>query len=143
MDITPAPPRTLLTPSRRRLPQVGPMAAGLASLVLVAAACLGCSSGHGSASTGSGSGGGQTFIGGGGGGASQGTVGSYTLAFARCMRAHGVPKFPDPGGQTGPGSGFDLGSPSFQAALNGPCKSLAPYAWVAPGPLGASLGSPQ
>lgn len=61
------------------------------------------------------------------------TNGAYTLAFAKCMRAHGIPKFPDPGaqsGQMGPGSGVDIGSPSFQAAVNGPCKSLAPAAWV-------------
>ncbi len=49
------------------------------------------------------------------------------LAMARCMRAHGVPNFPDPtfqsgpGGGTlfrfgGPGSGIDPNSPSFQAA---------------------------
>jgi hypothetical protein len=64
------------------------------------------------------------------------------LKFARCMRAHGVPKFPDPTPQTGPqtgsagghsgGGGNTLGtngvdpnSPQFQAA-NRACRSLTP-----------------
>jgi hypothetical protein len=48
------------------------------------------------------------------------------LAMARCMRAHGIPNFPDPqfrsgpGGRLGiaigPGSGVDPSSPAFQAA---------------------------
>jgi hypothetical protein len=52
------------------------------------------------------------------------------------MRSHGVPKFPDPdgkGGQLGPGTGADPASQAFQAALNGPCRSLAPSAWVSSG----------
>ena len=141
MDTTPAPPGTRITRSWRGQHRVGPVAAGLASLVLVAAAGLGCSAGHGTAGTGSG--GSQTFTGGGTFSQGQSTAGSYTLAFARCMRAHGVPKFPDPGGPIGPGSGFGLGSPRFQAAINGPCRSRAPHAWVAPGPVGGTLGGGQ
>jgi hypothetical protein len=41
------------------------------------------------------------------------------LAFSQCMRAHGVPKFPDPAGgriQIGPGTGINPASPAFQAA---------------------------
>ena len=44
------------------------------------------------------------------------------LAYAQCMRTHGVPNFPDPNAQGGfsiqgsPGSGLDPGSASFQAA---------------------------
>jgi hypothetical protein len=47
------------------------------------------------------------------------------LAFSACMRAHGLPDFPDPvflnGGaaihlQGGPGTGLDPSSPTFQAA---------------------------
>jgi hypothetical protein len=50
---------------------------------------------------------------------------AQALAMARCMRAHGVPNFPDPQFQTGPGGGFgirlggpgvDPQSPAFQAA---------------------------
>jgi hypothetical protein len=61
------------------------------------------------------------------------SVGSFTAGFARCMRAHGVPNFPDPNGtsgQLGPDSGIDPTSAPFQAALNGPCRSLAPPPWV-------------
>jgi hypothetical protein len=60
------------------------------------------------------------------------------LKFARCMRSHGVPNFPDPTSQTGPqtqsqsggGSsqgtnGIDPNSPQFKAA-NQACKSLTP-----------------
>jgi hypothetical protein len=62
------------------------------------------------------------------------------LAVARCMRAHGVPNFPDPivgrgpGGRGvgmkvgigGPGSGIDPSSPAFQSAqkLCGPLGGL-------------------
>ena len=42
------------------------------------------------------------------------------LAFARCMRAHGMSSFPDPtfsgAGPAGPPAGIDLQSPAFQSA---------------------------
>jgi hypothetical protein len=52
------------------------------------------------------------------------------VKFADCMRAHGVPSFPDPtsGGPIrigGPGSGIDSRSPAFQAALRA-CRKLQP-----------------
>ena len=45
------------------------------------------------------------------------------LAFARCMRANGVPNFPDPtssspSGQAGPPPGTDTQSPAFRSAGN-------------------------
>jgi hypothetical protein len=48
------------------------------------------------------------------------------LAFARCMRGHGVPNFPDPGsnGQLS-GNGIDGHSPQVQSAV-GACQSLLP-----------------
>lgn len=63
-------------------------------------------------------------------------VGSYSADFARCMRANGVPSFPDPGGQGpfAPGSSVDPSSSTYQAVLNGPCRSLAPPAWMGSGP---------
>jgi hypothetical protein len=64
------------------------------------------------------------------------TGNAFSLAFARCMRAHGVPNFPDPNGQVGqlgPGSGVDPASQPYQAAINGPCRSLAPAGWVSSG----------
>jgi hypothetical protein len=60
------------------------------------------------------------------------STGNYTLAFAKCMRAHGVPNFPNPtknGGELGPNSGINPASRAFQAAVNGPCKKLAPLGW--------------
>ena len=52
---------------------------------------------------------------------------AQALAMSRCMRSHGVPNFPDPTFQTGPGGGVAAGirisgaginpnSPAFQAA---------------------------
>lgn len=50
---------------------------------------------------------------------------AQALAMSRCMRSHGVPNFPDPTFQTGPGGGFgvrlggpgiNFNSPAFQAA---------------------------
>ena len=71
----------------------------------------------------------------GGGERSAGT--SFSPAFADCMRAHGVPKFPDPdskASQFGPGSGVDPASQAFQVALNGLKRhSPAPPARRPPG----------
>lgn len=54
---------------------------------------------------------------------------SSFLAFARCMRSHGVPNFPDPtpghGVQIGAGSGVDPSSPAFQSAQK-TCNKLLP-----------------
>ena len=49
------------------------------------------------------------------------------VAFAACMRSHGVPEFPDPGrnGHTSLGNGIDPSSPQFQAAQKA-CQSLLP-----------------
>ena len=48
------------------------------------------------------------------------------LAFSKCMRAHGVPNFPDPGsdGQFS-GNGIDKQSPQLQSAADA-CQSLLP-----------------
>jgi hypothetical protein len=54
-----------------------------------------------------------------------------TLAYARCMRAHGISDFPDPDahGNLGlngqPGSDLDPNNPAYKAA-NSACKSLLP-----------------
>lgn len=53
------------------------------------------------------------------------------LKFSQCMRAHGVPNFPDPkqsgqGISIGPAPGLSLSSPRFQAAQHD-CRSLAPF----------------
>jgi hypothetical protein len=53
--------------------------------------------------------------------------GRSPVAFAACMRSHGVPGFPDPdrSGRIGTGSGVDPSSPQFQAAAK-TCQSLRP-----------------
>lgn len=69
---------------------------------------------------------------------------SQALAMARCMRSHGVPNFPDPQFQAGPGggvgvringAGIDPNAPAFQAAQKA-CGSIfggAPTVAKAPG----------
>lgn len=53
-----------------------------------------------------------------GGGSSGGVSQQRLLAFAQCMRANGVPQFPDPGpnGALRIGGGVDPSSPQFQHA---------------------------
>jgi hypothetical protein len=62
-----------------------------------------------------------------------------SLQFAKCMRAHGVPNFPDPGSgggiQISPGSGLNPQSPAFQAARKA-CGKLLPGG--GPGPRKAT-----
>jgi hypothetical protein len=56
-------------------------------------------------------------------------VKAQALRFSRCVRAHGVPNFPDPGSDgriPDPASvGIDQGSPKFQAA-NQACRKYRP-----------------
>lgn len=55
--------------------------------------------------------------------------GSAGIKFAQCMRSHGVPSFPDPGGGGGLqfpiGSGINPQSPAFQSAQSA-CSKLLP-----------------
>jgi hypothetical protein len=61
------------------------------------------------------------------GGASEspGGSGSGVLAYAKCMRSHGITDFPDPNAQGGfsATNGLDPSSPQYTAA-NSACKSL-------------------
>lgn len=65
----------------------------------------------------------------GSGGTATNAAGDATgLRFAVCMRAHGVPNFPDPGQgrlMIRPGSGIDPRAPAFQAAAKA-CRRYAP-----------------
>jgi hypothetical protein len=57
------------------------------------------------------------------------------LALARCIRAHGVPNFPDPNPTTGevtPPAGLSKTSPSILAAIRA-CPSQAQAAGLTPG----------
>ena len=64
---------------------------------------------------------------------------SQALAFAGCMRDHGVPSFPDPGAGGGgidlAGAGLNARSPAFQSAHKA-CARLAPRG--APGGIRAT-----
>ena len=64
------------------------------------------------------------------------------LAFAKCMRSHGVPNFPDPKASGGlllhAGSGIDPSSPGFKAA-QAKCHKLLPGG----GPPATTNPSPQ
>jgi hypothetical protein len=98
---------------RERLRWAGLAAAALACLALVAAAC------SSPAKTGTGA------------GPAGGSARHSELAYARCMRVHGITSFPDPNAHgeiavnAGPGTGLDPKSPQFKSANNA-CKSLLP-----------------
>lgn len=69
-----------------------------------------------------------------------GSAGSQALAYAQCMRAHGVPNFPDPNAQgafympnTG---GVDQTSPQYQSATAA-CAHLMPEVAGSPQSIGA------
>jgi hypothetical protein len=63
--------------------------------------------------------------------AQQAAAKATALRYSRCMRAHGIPDFPDPNSQGGigiqarPGSDLDPNNPRFQAA-NTACQKLMP-----------------
>jgi hypothetical protein len=98
---------------RERLRRAGLLAAALACLALVAAAC------SSPAKTGTGA------------GPAGGSARHSELAYSQCMRAHGITDFPDPNAQGGidlnggPGSDLNPSSPQFKAANNA-CKSQLP-----------------
>jgi hypothetical protein len=75
---------------------------------------------------------------------------SAQLAFAECMRSHGVSGFPDPGGATPSGpsikilgialpSTIDVRSPAFQSAMNA-CQKLITGGAPKPGVSAARAG---
>lgn len=70
-----------------------------------------------------------------------GSSGHSAVAYAQCMRSHGVPNFPDPNSQGGfNGADLPAGSPQMQAALQA-CQSLAPGGGQTTG--GGAALSPQ
>jgi hypothetical protein len=64
---------------------------------------------------------------------------TQALKRAECMRAHGVPNFPDPGSHPPPGS-LDPSSPVFQAAARR-CLEPSGIAVHVVGPKGGAKGS--
>lgn len=130
-----------------RRPGAGPVLATLAALAILVTACssgspTAAATGGAFATQGSVQGTRQRQGGGLSGTPSHNQSGEYSgtfsAAFARCMRANGVPGFPDPDGKPDQvtSSGINTHSASFQAALYGPCKSRAPAGWVSAPPLG-------
>ena len=115
--------------SHRR--RAGPLAAALIAVGLLAAASGG-PAGPGVANAGPTSSASPSGSGHGG-----------ALAYSRCMRAHGITKFPDPdihgnlGLNAGPGTGIDPNSPQYKAADQA-CKHLMP----APNPSQAAQDRP-
>jgi hypothetical protein len=128
-----------LTPSRARLLA----AAALLSVTLALAACGGSSSGPGvahlSSTKGAASASSQS---GGSSPESKASPEHAGLAFAKCMRASGVPNFPDPKAGGGflfhPGAGINPSSPGFKAA-QAKCRKLMPGG----GPPSTTNPSPQ
>lgn len=121
-------------------------AAVLGALALGAAACSSPGAAASPPSAGAASQGQQQYSGNGSaspkGTGQDSSASQFSVAFAECMRAHGIPRFPNPDGQPGqlgPNSGVNIMSPEFQAAVHGPCRSLAPAAWVDAGPQGGNL----
>jgi hypothetical protein len=72
-----------------------------------------------------------------------GSSGQSALAYAQCMRAHGVPNFPDPNSQ-GAFAGVNLPafSPQFQAAQQA-CRTLLPGGGGQTTSGGAALSTQQ
>jgi hypothetical protein len=70
------------------------------------------------------------------------------LAYAQCMRAHGIPGFPDPNAQGGfssggsPNSDLNPDSPGFQNA-NADCQRFTPTSGIGHGPSPAQIAQAQ
>jgi hypothetical protein len=118
--------------SRRRLraPLLASALAGLVSLSLLLSACGGSSGSHAAQSGSTATQSGPSSTGPGGSTNAGGSVNSQLLAFSRCMRAHGVPNFPDP--QPGANNAkfadaqqLRVGSSQLSAAENA-CQRLLP-----------------
>jgi hypothetical protein len=119
--------------------------AGLSAITLLAAGCGGAAKsptvahlGSSTSATASASG---AAVGSGGGSPSAGSPGSQAVAFAACVRAHGVPNFPDPQVST---SGNEVkvavrvtpaitGNPQFKSAQQA-CNKLLPGGGPGGGP---------
>ncbi len=128
-----------MTPRRIKL-----SAAVLASASLLLTGCGGGSTNPGVARLSSGSGDATTSSAASSGGAAGGgSPEAAALAFAGCMRANGVPGFPDPSAGGGflfhTGSGIDPSSPAFRAAQRKCGKLLPPGPGSGPPPSARTL----
>ena len=103
--------------TKRRRRRAGPVLAALALVALLIAACGSGSKGPSVARVGS-----STPA---ASGSSSAGTGRSAVAYARCMRSHGVPNFPDPDSQGRFNAKPNLGSPQMQAAQKA-CQGLLP-----------------
>jgi hypothetical protein len=111
--------------------------AGLSSVLLVVAGCGGSSNpgvAHLASAKGPTSGPSESGGESSGGSTSEASKPQAMVAFAQCMRTHGVPSFPEPHEghvmfQGNPGKGLGPGSPQFEAAQK-VCRHLLPNGGV-------------
>jgi hypothetical protein len=109
---------------RRRLLRTAACLAGLLAAAAIVAACSQGSPGPGVANVASSASGASS---------PGGSASPDPLAFARCMRAHGVTDYPDSGVLLGasPGTDLDYNNPTYRAARQA-CQSLRPVASLNP-----------
>ena len=119
MDHAPAAPATNAKRREARLRRAGPLIALLAVLAVLLGACGGGSGGSGSGQSGQDS-------------PSPGSSQTGAVAFAQCVRSHGVPDFPDPQNGHFLISSADQSNPNFNSAVQ-TCQHLL-------GPGGATNG---
>ncbi len=117
----------------RMLRVTGLFAALLVGLAVILAACGGSSDPGAAKST-------STSSSGGSGSSSSSQSG--TVAFAQCVRAHGVPDFPDPQNGHFLISGSDENNPNFQSAVQA-CQHLLPGGSATNGGGGGSNSSAE
>jgi hypothetical protein len=117
----------------RRAAPLPTLAAAIAGALAVVVLAAGCGSANGPGSAGPGR------------GATTASAFGRVLAYAGCMRSHGMPDFPDPVSSTdgrhvtiaihaGPSSDLDPDNPAFQVASEA-CRSLLPSGGVPTTPV--------
>jgi hypothetical protein len=109
----------------------------LVSLIAMIGAGCGSNAATGSASSGSNTGSGANSASASSGADTQATKREKGVKFAECVRAHGVPHFPDPDATGNFNFGVDVSAATFTAAVNA-CKALQP-----PGTLSAHRSASQ
>ena len=107
---------------RKRRPLVGLV---LVSVIALVGAGCGSNTATGAASSGGNTGSGASSGSASNGGNTQATKREKAVKFAECVRAHGVPHFPDPDATGNFNFGVDVSAATFTAAVNA-CKALQP-----------------
>jgi hypothetical protein len=118
MDMTPTTAFGDTEQWRRRRRRAGPLLAALVVIALLVAGCASHPKGPGVARAGSSTPAGH-------GSSPTDSTGKSAVAYARCMRSHGVRNFPDPDSDGHFNAKPGLGSPQLQAAQKA-CQDLLP-----------------